>query len=198
VLLVTGLATFFAIGAAGLAVIDRYLLPVAAALCIFAGFAVAGFTILGPGAGRRIWIGAAAVVALIAVAFTATRTLQLEGFRNEVAFRTDAYDSLRAALDSERVQSALDSGCGPVSTPTHKLLPAVRWTLDLPEDQVLTRSDDDQRERTRRGVAIYALGRRTMEREGFDPLADPRTEVPPDGFSRLALDRYYAVYARCG
>jgi hypothetical protein len=198
VLLITGLGTFFAIGAAGLAVIDRYLLPVAAAICIFAGFAAAGFTILRPGAGRTAWIAAASVVVIAAAAFTATRTLQLEGFRSEVAFRTDAYDSLRDALDSEPVQSALDSGCAPVSTPTHKLLPEVRWALDLPESGVVSRSDADERDRTRRGIAIYALGRRTMEREGFDPAADPRTEIPPDGFTRLTLDRYYAVYARCG
>ena len=198
VLLVVGLGTYVAIGASGLAVIDRYLLTATAALCLFAGFALAGFTILELGTARRVWTAIAVLALIGATAFTATRTLQLEGFRSELALRTDAYDSLRAALDAEPVQEAIESGCGPVSTPNHKLVPAVRWTLNRSEQEVVARSDPAHGARVERGVGIYPIGRRIMEREGFYPAADPRTEIPPDGSRQLALTRYYVIYARCG
>ena len=65
--------TFAAIAAAGLSVIDRYLAITALGLLVFAGFAVAGFSVLPAGhAARRPWIAAAVLVALGGAGFTAT------------------------------------------------------------------------------------------------------------------------------
>jgi hypothetical protein len=198
VLLAAGLATFAAIGAAGLAVIDRYLLLAAAALCVFAGYAAAGFTTLRTGSGlRRAWAAVAAIAVLGVAAYTATHTLNARNFADELAFRTDAHDDLVAIFDDPRVESAIDRGCGPVSTPTNKLVPEVRWVLDRPESEVVARSDPAQRGRVGRGLAIYVRSRRGLQLQGFDPDTSPITQVPAPGFEPLAANRYYALYARC-
>jgi hypothetical protein len=198
VLLAAGLATFAAIGAAGLAVIDRYLLLAAAALCIFAGYAAAGFTTLRPGSPlRRAWAALAAVAVLGVVAYTTTHTLNARNFADELAFRTDAHDDLAAIFDAGPVRAARGRGCDPLSVPTHKLVPEVRWTLDLPEEAVVARSDPGQRSRTRRGLGLYVRNRRALILQGFDPDTTPLTQVPERGFEPLASNDYYAIYARC-
>jgi hypothetical protein len=84
-----------------------------------------------------------------------------------------------------------------VSVPTHKLVPEVRWTLDLAEEEVVARSDPDQRSRARRGLALHVRDRRALILQGFDPDADPLTQVPAAGFEPLAANDHYAVYGRC-
>jgi hypothetical protein len=197
-LLAAGLATFGAIGAAGLAVIDRYLLLAAAALSVFAAYAAAGFTTLRPGSGlRRIWTAVAALGVLAVIAYTAANTLNVRNFADELEFRTDSHDSLAAIFEADPVRAARGRGCGPVSVPTHKLVPEVRWTLDLAEEEVVARSDPDQRSRARRGLALHVRDRRALILQGFDPDADPLTQVPAAGFEPLAANDHYAVYGRC-
>jgi hypothetical protein len=196
VLFLTGVLTFLAIGVGGFAVIDRYLIVAAAALCVFAGFALAGFTAI-PGRRplRLAWAaGAAAIVAAVLV-FTLTRTLQVEAFSADLEFRTDGHASLERVLTSQPVRAALDAGCEPVSTPTHKLIPDVRWILDAGEADVLARSDSDAD--TSGGLAVYVQGRRGLELQGFDGDTRPLTQVPRPGFEEIVRDDYYTVWARC-
>jgi hypothetical protein len=196
VLLLAGLLTFLGIGVGGFAVIDRYLIVAAAALCVFAGFALAGFTAI-PGRRplRLAWAAGSAAIVVAVLVFTLTRTLQVDAFTADLEFRTGGHASLERALKSEPVREALDSGCGPVSTPTHKLIPDVRWILDFPEAEVVSRSDPDVD--TSEGIAVYVHGRRGLELQGFDGDTSPLTEVPPEDFERIALDDYYTVWARC-
>jgi hypothetical protein len=130
-------------------------------------------------------------------AYTATHTLNARNFAEELAFRTDAHDDLDAIFAADRVRTARERGCAPVSVPTHKLVPEVRWTLDLPEEAVIARSDPAQRARAGQGLALFVRDRRALLLQGFDPHASPLTQVPPPGFEPLAANRYYAIYARC-
>jgi dolichyl-phosphate-mannose-protein mannosyltransferase len=197
VLLAAGLATYLLVAAAGFAVIDRYLLTATAALCVFCGFALGGFTLL-EGRSRRIWRAAAAMGLLAAVAFTATRIVSFRSFEGELAWRTEAHDDLERVLTSAAVTKALkNSRCGSIITPTHKLVPDVRWTLDLQEAEVVASSDPARAWETVRGVAIYPIGRRTVEKQGFDAAASPLTLVPAPGFRLIARVPRYAVFARC-
>jgi hypothetical protein len=196
-LLLVGLGMFFAIGIAGLAVIDRYLLVAAVAVCVFAGFLVGGFSLLEKGWVRRIWAMASAVVALAVVVFTLGNTLRVESFRQELAFRTDVHDSFVDVLRSLAVKERREAGCGPVSTPTHKAIPDVRLVLGLPEKDVVSRSDPEHARETNRGLALYVQGRRAMDLIGFDAATDALTEVPPAGFERVARSRYFTVFAAC-
>lgn len=198
IVLVTGIGTFLAIGAAGFAVIDRYLIVAAAAWCIFAGFAIAGFSALDRFRGLRIiWAaGAAAIVAAVAV-FTVTRTLALSEFNADLEWRSQSNASLARVLDSDAVRQRIQAGCGPVTTPTHKLVPDTRWILDAGAEEVVARSeprydpDADQ-------IAILAQGSRTLDRQAFDGDTLATTALPPEGSEPIARDRYYSAWARCG
>jgi hypothetical protein len=195
--LVVGIGTFLAIGLAGLAVIDRYISVAAAALCVFAGFAIAGFTVLRPGTLRTVWTAGAAVIAVAVIAFTLSSTLRFTSFRAELAFRTDSHDNLESVLHSPAVKQHRKVGCGPISTPTHKVVPDARLVLGLRESAVVARNDPAEAARANRGLALYVKGRRAMDLNGFDAATSGLTEVPPPGFVRIADTKYFTVYARC-
>lgn len=198
ILLLSGVGTFAAVGLAGLSVIDRYLIVASVGLCVFAGLALGGFTMLRPGSReRRLWQAGSALAALFALAFTVLHNPSLTAFNRELAFRADSHRSLQALLGAEGVRGALARGCAPVSTPSHKIIPEVRWILDLPASAVIARSDPRRAARTRRGLAIYVQGRRTLIRQGFASNTQPLTQVPQPGFVRVATSRYYSAYARC-
>ena len=197
IVLVSGIGTFLAIGAAGFAVIDRYLIVAAAAFCVFAGFAIAGFAAVGRFRGLRIaWAVGAAVIVVAVVGFTFTRTLALGEFNADLNFRNEANASLERVLTSEAVESRLDAGCGPVTTPTHKIVPDARWILDADPDEVISRSDPDYEEGEDELVLI-AQGRRTLDKQAFDGDTPATTQLPPAGFEPIARDDYYSVWARC-
>lgn len=198
IVLLSGVGTFLAVGAAGFAVIDRYLIVAAAGFCVFAGFAVAGFAALGRfGALRLLWAAGSAAIVIAVIAFTVTRTLALTEFNADLTFRGDSHESLERVLESEPVATRLEAGCGPVTTPTHKLIPDVRWILEADADEVLARSDPDRQPPPEQGLAIVAQGRRTLDRFGFDADTSATTQLPPAGFELIRRDRYYSVWARC-
>jgi hypothetical protein len=197
IVLVTGIATFLAIGAAGFAVIDRYLIVAAAAFCIFAGFAIAGFSAIDRFRGLRIaWAAGAAVIVAAVVVFTLTRTLALGEFNADLNFRADANASLERVLSSDEVAARREAGCGPVTTPTHKIVPDVRWILDADPDEVISRSDPEYGEGEDELVLI-AEGRRALDKQAFDGDTAATTQLPPAGSEPIARDDYYSVWARC-
>ncbi|HEX6115886.1 MAG TPA: hypothetical protein VFY99_02220 [Solirubrobacterales bacterium] len=197
IVLVTGIGTFLAIGAAGFAVIDRYLIVAAAAFCIFAGFAIAGFAAIERFRALRIaWAAGAALIVAAVVVFTFTRTLALDEFNADLDFRNDANASLERVLDSDAVASRREAGCGPVTTPTHKIVPDVRWLLDADPGEVISRSDPGYAEGEDE-LALIAEGRRTLDKQAFDGDTPATTQLPPAGFEPVARDRYYSVWARC-
>ena len=197
IVLVTGIGTFLAIGAAGFAVIDRYLIVAAAAFCIFAGFAIAGFAAIERFRALRIaWAAGAALIVASVLVFTFTRTLALDEFNADLNFRNDANASLERVLTSDEVRARRAAGCGPVTTPTHKIVPDVRWILDADPDQVISRSDPGYAQGEDE-LALIAQGRRTLDKQAFDGDTPATTQLPPSGFEPIARDRYYSVWARC-
>lgn len=196
ILLVVGLGTFGLVALAGLSIVNRYLLVPSLVVMVFAAFLLSGWTVLEPGSlARRLWMGSAALVVVVGVAYTVGR-LNLSHFRSELEFRGAYRTALRHVLADAKVRGALR--CGPVSAPNHKLIPDVRWVADLPESAVVARSDRSQRRRARHGVALYVSGRYAMFRQAFVTSDDdPLTEVPRPGFDRIATSRYYGAYVRC-
>jgi hypothetical protein len=194
VLLVTGMGTFFAIGVAGLSVIERYLIVASLALLIFAAVAIGGWTMLEPGSRlRRAWAGLAAVAVLYGVVSVAMH-LDLRRFDDELSFRGDAHAALTQILEDPRVREA--SRCGPITLPNHKLVPDTRWIAGEPFERVRARAAPDGR--PGRGVAIYVTSRFAIFKHAFTSDADPATiQVPPDGWRPIARSDLYAAYARC-
>jgi hypothetical protein len=197
-LLVIGLGTFVLVGFAGLSVIDRYLLVPSLVVMILAGVALGGWSMLRAGYARNLWAVASVGLIVYGVAYTATH-VNLSSFTNELIFRGDSHDSLKALLKNPKVEAA--RRCGPISTPNHKLIPDSRWILDAKADEVIARSDAKQARRIQHGVAIYAVNRTALLRSGFtdgdQSAADTFDSIPMPGFRRLAFTAYYSAYVRC-
>lgn len=193
-----GVMTFIAVGVAGLSVISRYLLVPSLMVMLFAAVALAGFTMLREGRGRRAWAIISALAVLGGIAWTAVR-VDLTRLDNELTFRGESRQSLGELLDDPKVRAA--ARCGPVTTPNHKLIPDVRWILDLPEKGVIARSDIPNAEGITTGVAILAANRTVFLRQGLDPeddsVEDTLRNLPPEGFERIAVTPFYSAYARC-
>jgi hypothetical protein len=197
-LLVIGLGTFVLVGLAGLSVIDRYLLVPSLVVMILAAVSLGGWSMLRAGYARNLWALASVGLIVYGVAYTATH-VNLSTFTNELVFRGDSHDSLKALLKNPKVQAA--RRCGPISTPNHKLIPDSRWILDAKANEVIARSDAKQARHIQRGVAIYAVNRTALLRSGFtdgdQSAADTFDSIPMPGFTRLAFTAYYSAYVRC-
>src|SRR4051795_291749 len=198
VLFLSGVGTFVLVALAGLSVIERYLLVPSLMVMVFSGVAVGGWTMLRKGTWtRRVWaLGAGALVAF-GVIFTVLR-VTLASIDSELRFRGDAHAALRHIMSRPAVRAGLR--CGAVSTPTHKLIPDVRWVADLGAGRVVARSDGSKgaRRAAQRGVALVVTGRGALARQVFvDSTVDPLVNLPPAGFRRVATSSYYAAYVRC-
>jgi hypothetical protein len=198
VLFLTGVFTFVATGVAGLSVIVRYLMVPSVMMCLFAAVAIGGFTMLPRGSRlRTAWSLAAAAAVVLGLAYTSVNPPSLTRFDSELTFRGDVSRSLRSILHKPAVQDSLS--CGAVSVPTHKLIPDVRWILDVGESKVVARSDPSatSQRKARYGLALFPVGRRNVLRTGFAVNTETLTQVPAAGFRRIATDRYFAAYLRC-
>jgi len=192
-LLVLGTATYVVIALQGFsAQVPRYLAVAAIALLLFAGWL---------GAVALAWRGRLAVVAAVAllagVAWSAAR-LHPGHVPSELRFRHAVEVDLDRLLGWDAFARA--RRCGPVSVPTHKLVPLVAWRLHLRGPEVVARSE----RAAPRGAAIYVLGSRLLRHPAYGPFSpdtrDPAlvTQVPAAGQVPVGRSRYFAVYAGCG
>jgi hypothetical protein len=187
-----GVLTFLATGVAGLSVLPRYLTVPVVAVCILAGYGVLGFTTIGPGRLRLWWSRAAIAAAVLGAVFVAVKAPVVDRLFAELRFIRGTHAELRAILSAPAVRRGMR--CGPVTFPNYRLVPDTRWMLDLPAARVGARSA----KRRYRGVAIFVVGRKELERFGFAAGASPSTNVPDPGFVPVARNARYAAYARCG
>jgi hypothetical protein len=204
VVLFGGIGTFVVLAAAGLSVIDRYLLMPAVMILIFCAFALSGWTMLERGLLRRAWALGALVLAVIGI-YLAASTLSVGKIETELGFRNTGQTSLVAILKKPQVKR--DLACGPISLPDHKLVPDVRLILNLDGDQVIDRSyalyllDNEHEpglyERSQHGVAIYPLALAVSRYGLADPNDSPFVQVNMLGFVKVANTPYYAAYADC-
>jgi hypothetical protein len=193
-LLVSGVFTFVMIGAAGASVLERYLAVAAVALLVFAGVAIAGFTMLRRGRLKIAWMVLSAALVVFGVVFTATH-VRLDYFDSELTFRGAAHDDLVRVLESPEVQKGLK--CGPLFTPNHKLVPDSRWILDLPEKKVIPVAQKGS-PKPRRGVMLIVTSRFAIFKHAWsNDIDSPLIEEPPAGWRRVVTSDFYAAYARC-
>jgi len=197
-MLVIGMGTFVLVGLAGLSVIDRYLLVPSLMVMVFAAVTLGGWGMLRAGKLRTAWAVAALAVTLYGALFTATH-VNFSTFDNELRFRGQSHAALEALFRNPKVRAAMR--CGPVSVPNHKLVPDTRWVLKAGVDDVIARSDPAQRNRIRRGVAVYATSRASLLRQGFTPedssTEDIQNSLPMPGFTFVAATPFYGAYVRC-
>jgi hypothetical protein len=211
-LLAVGVGTFFMIGVAGLSVIDRYLLVASIMVMLFAGVAIAGWSLMVPGRLRQAAM-VAGVAFVVLIAFKTNYRINRNNPFDELRFRGHAHAALVNILENPKVVAGLK--CGPISTPTHKLIPETRWIADLPEDRVLARSDPQHSPvdkgaldsdghkitsdlATAHGLALLVTTRKTLLSQAVvEDSDDARDNIAPAGFRRLAYNGTYAIYTSC-
>jgi hypothetical protein len=188
-LFAAGVITFVGTGVLGLSILPRYLTVPSVALCVFAGYALAGFTALAAShPWRRIWMRgsiAAAVVGAIGLAILAP---SLTNVRAEVRFIRATHDSLIALLDDPKVVAA--RRCGTLTFPTYRLVPDARWHAD---GKVGARSA----RRHATGVEVFPLGQKAVRRYGFAAGTSPLVNLPDPGFQPLVRHGLLSAYSRC-
>jgi hypothetical protein len=189
---------YLVIASGGLATVWRYLMLAAVALAVFAGYALAGWTALADGRARRAWAAAACGLLALAAGFTVTRTHPGDAVRQleeRESMRTDLRDLLRSAV------FARAAGCGPISVPNHKLVPEVRWLLDLPDGVVRARSN--RRGGPVRSGAFITIAGRLEHHPAYNIHEVPTDhgdllEAPPSEFGLAYANRSFALWASCG
>jgi hypothetical protein len=195
-----GVATFLAISTQGFSVIPRYLAAGAAGAFVFAGYALGGWRLLAPGsAARRGWMLVAALGGVAGVAFAVT-SLNPAKVDAELRLRERVYADVDAVLRAPAFRAA--RRCGPISLPTHALIPYVRWRLRLGRRDVVSRSDRSALARASRGGAALVVrdvrGIRSHPafgpRNGLDP---PSVRPAPPGFALVVATNAITGWARC-
>ena len=191
-LLATGTIAFVGSGAAGLSILPRYLTVPVVTLCLFAGYAALGFTTIDRGRLRTLWTAGACVIAVGGLVFVALRAQVVTKLTDELAFIEGSHDDLEALVETPAV-----ARCRPISLPNYRLVPDVRWILDLPEGRVLARSAYPRGSRPERGAALFALGQKPLRRYGFADGASPSTNSPDPGFERGPRQGRFVAYLAC-
>lgn len=190
-LLGAGVLTFLATGVAGLSILPRYLTVPTVTLCLFAGYAFAGFADLPRGRLRRLWTVGACVLLAGGVTFAVVRMNVVSKLTAELAFLDASHRDLVRLLDTPEVRAGM--ACGPLTFPNYRLVPDARWYLDAPRGAVRARSDV----RPERGVAVFVVGEKALRRFGFADGASPSTNAPDPGFERAVRAGRFVAYTAC-
>jgi hypothetical protein len=195
-LLVAGAVTFVGAGLAGLSILPRYLTVPVIALCLFAGYAVAGFTTLPEGhPWRTRWRNGAVGAVVVGAAFLFVQLPSFGRLGDELTFVQGIHRDLEALLAEPAVAQA--GGCGPLSFPNYRLVPDARWLRDASAQEIVARSAFPRSARPERGVAVFYVGEQPLERYGFADGADRLANVPDAGFTPLARAGTLRAYASC-
>lgn len=189
-LFAAGVITFVGTGALGLSILPRYLTVPAVALCLFAGYALVGFTALAADhPWRRRWAQSSAAATVIGAIGLIILAPSLSNVREEVRFIRTTHDSLIATLDDPAVRKGLS--CGTLTFPTYRLVPDAKWHL---EDAAIGARSAQRRAK---GVEVFVLGQKALKRYGFAAGTSPSVNVPSKGFAPVARHGILAAFVHC-
>ncbi|MDA0183522.1 glycosyltransferase family 39 protein [Solirubrobacter phytolaccae] len=187
-LLAGGIITFVGTGILGLSILPRYLTVPAIAMCLFAGYALLGFT-EAEGRVRALWLRTSAGAAVVGAIGMLILAPSLTNVTEEMRFIRATHDSLVALLDDPEVQAGLE--CGPLTFPTYRLVPDAKWHLE--DARIGARSA----KRRDRGVEVFALSQKGLRRYGFADGTNPAVNLPNPAFERVASAGILTAYRRC-
>jgi hypothetical protein len=191
-LLGAGALTFVGTGIAGLSILPRYLTVPAVALCVLAGFGVAGFLTEPAGRVRTWWRRGAVAAAVLGAAYLVLALPSFGMLAGELRFIRSTHDDVRTLLATPAVRDG--RRCGPVTLPTYRLVPDARWLLDASRGEVGSRAVLAPRG----GVAIFVTGGGRAERRSGRADGVPRdTNDLPSGAAPDARVGPYAAYVSC-
>jgi hypothetical protein len=188
-LFAAGVITFVGTGVLGLSILPRYLTVPSVALCVLAGYALAGFTALAADhPWRRPWMRGSIAAAAAGAIGLAILAPSLTNVRDEARFIRTTHDSLIALLDDPKVIAA--RRCGGLTFPTYRLVPDARWHRD---GRIGARSA----RRRSYGVEVLALTQKALRRYGFAAGTSPLVNLPDPGYEPLARHGVLSAYSRC-
>ena len=184
---------FIGAGVLGLSILPRYLTVPAVALCLFAGYAVAGFTLLPAGDRRRRPWGAAAVGALVVGAvFLVVKLGSFGPLADELRFGREMHDDLRALLDTPEVRAGMRLRPDHVprttgSCPTRAGCSTRRAPPSAPAARAAATA----------GSPSSPSGARRCAATGSRTARARLTNVPDPGFAPVVRVRRLSAYAAC-
>jgi len=185
-----GTATFVGAGVGGLSLLPRYLTVPAVALCVLAGYAVLGFTTLPAGRARTAWRRGSFGAAAVGAAFLLFKAGSFAALARELRFIERTHAAVRATSEDPRVRQ-----CRPVTLPTYRLIPDLRFELDAGEADVRARS---QVGAGAAGTALFVVGDvKAVKRFGEAAGVSRRFNVPPADPRFPALNDFLLAEDRC-
>jgi hypothetical protein len=200
-LVASGILTFLSIAAAGLAVIPRYLLIPSLVLNMCVAIALAGWSQAKEPRARRLALVVAGLALVLVVVRSPAMFSDLGKLNEQISFVQVQHEELKDLLDDPRVVPLLDT-CGPITTPTHSIVPVIRFETGLPKE--VFEPSIAQRRPPDHGLLVIG---KTFN---FEPAAiraatgtSDRSAVKPwsnrvlSGFSLVARSERWRVYERC-
>jgi hypothetical protein len=189
---IVAMAAFCVLAAAGLPILGRYLFLPAVLLAIVCGAGAFGWLALPPDHPWRRRAMVVGVVVLVAqIPFIPKQIDRIRELNRALAIQKQIRDDLHDMAS----KPPLENGCPPTAVPNHRPVPLLALWLDRPPEQILSA----QLVQIRTGQYLDPASAR-VERNFTLDKRDPRrltAQVPP-GFRRVAANRSWILYERCG
>jgi hypothetical protein len=185
-------AAFCVLATAGLPILGRYLFFPAILLAILCGAGAFAYRELPPDHPWRRRAQIAGLVVLVAqIPFIGVQVDRIRDLSGALKIQTEIRDDLHD-LASE---PPLENGCQPLAVPNHRPVPLLALWLDRPPERILSA----QLVQIRSGQYLDPATERVLRNFTLDKR-DPKrltAKVPP-GFTRVAANRSWVLYERCG
>lgn len=194
---VLALVAFALMGAAGLAIIPRYTMLAASILAIFAALSVTGWRLLEPSdRWRRPWQAAAVLVVILYLVWLPNQIDLLRTVDRDLSNQGLVERDLEALVDEGAFEPLAEADCLPISAPNHRAVPRLAFWLDIRPSDVVSIAAQVQPDR---GYFLAPARDFTVNNFILDPGEPGRaTRKPPPGFTRVAKNRSWNLYRRCG
>ncbi len=176
----------------GLPLISRYVRTPAVFLALFYGLAVCGWLLLAAGKERTRWKWAGIATAALSLAFLPWHLGMLNTLHDTLASRGRPFTALKAIAHDGAVERAVVRCGGTVSGADHRVMPHLRWWLDL---EPFAASTVEGGASPLQRVFVAPADTPAMHR--FYGVVYPRAQ-PPGEYRLVARNRYWRVFADPG
>jgi hypothetical protein len=189
---VLALAAFAFLAAAGLAIIARYTMLLAAILSIFVAVALLGWRLLEPGhPWRRRWQLFAGIVLLMFVLWLPNQWDLDSQVNTDLTNQARIEGDLTDLVDA----GAFEPLCGKIAVPNHRAVPRLAFGLEIKPTRIVSASEEGI---PRHGYFVKPASPFVIHNFILDPNDPTRFRLKtPEGFEEVARNESWIVYRRC-
>jgi hypothetical protein len=188
---------FSVLAVAGLAVLTRYLLPVATILAIFCAACVFGWLDLERGHPWRMrWAVIGALLVVLLLAFVPAQADRIGDLRDSIAVQERVGHDLHELADS----GAFDPACAPVTVPNARPIPFLALWLDRFPSAIVPGGEEQQAPSTAPPTGYFLTPGSQDAKNSFtlDPHDPTRDDAPiPNGAPLVGSNESWDLYASC-